>query len=104
MAGCHRMVVNKSIRERAGVKAGDTVSVVLERDEAPRVVEVPPALKKAMAGSKTARNKWKTLSYTHQKEIAMSIRDAKQEETRLRRLTALIDDSAHGRIIGPLKR
>jgi hypothetical protein len=90
MAGCHRMVVNKSIREGAGVKAGDTVSVVLERDEAPRVVEVPPALKKAMAGTKTARNKW-TLSYTHQKEIAMSIRDAKQEETRRRRLAKVMD-------------
>lgn len=57
MAGCHRMVVNRTIREGAGVKAGDTVSVVLERDEVPRVVEVPPALKKAMAGSKPARNK-----------------------------------------------
>jgi uncharacterized protein YdeI (YjbR/CyaY-like superfamily) len=91
MAGCHRMVVNKTIREGAGVKAGDTVSVVLERDEAPRVVEVPPALKKAMAGTKTARNKWKTLSYTHQKEIAMSIRDAKQEETRRRRLAKVMD-------------
>jgi len=91
MAGCHRMVVNKTIREGAGVQAGDTVSVVLERDEAPRVVQVPPALKKAMAGSKTARNKWKTLSYTHQKEIAMSIRDAKQEETRRRRLAKVMD-------------
>jgi len=44
-----------------------------------------------MAGSKTARNKWKTLSYTHQKEIAMSIRDAKQEETRRRRLAKVMD-------------
>ena len=73
------------------MKAAIRFSVVLERDEAPRVVEVPPALKKAMAGTKTARNKWKTLSYTHQKEIAMSIRDAKQEETRRRRLAKVMD-------------
>jgi hypothetical protein len=91
MAGCHRMVVNKAIREGAGVKAGDKVSVVLERDEAPRVVEVPPALKKAMTQNKTAHNKWKTLSYTHQKEMAMSIRDVKQEETRRRRLAKVMD-------------
>jgi hypothetical protein len=45
MGGCHRMVVNKTIRDGAAVKAGDTVSVVMERDEAPRTVAAPPLLK-----------------------------------------------------------
>ena len=91
MRGCHRMVVNKTVREGAGVKAGDTVKVTLERDDAPRLVEIPSALKKAMAGNKAAQSKWKTLSYTHQKEMALSIRDAKQEETRQRRLAKVMD-------------
>lgn len=30
MDGCHRMVVNRDIREGAKVKAGDTVTVVME--------------------------------------------------------------------------
>jgi Domain of unknown function (DUF1905)/Bacteriocin-protection, YdeI or OmpD-Associated len=91
MGGCHRMVVNKTMREGAGVKTGDTVHVIMERDDGPRVVEIPPALKKAMAGNKAAHTRWKNLSYTHQKEMAISIRDAKQEVTRQRRLSTVMD-------------
>ena len=86
MGGCHRLVVNKTIRDGARVKAGDTVTVQMERDAAERVVEAPPALRKALAKSKAAQANWARLSYTHQKEIARSITDAKQEETRARRL------------------
>jgi hypothetical protein len=39
------MAVNKTIRDGAGIKAGDTVSVVMERDDAERSVGVPPGLK-----------------------------------------------------------
>jgi len=91
MRGCHRMVVNKTMREGAGVKAGDTVKVMLERDDAPRLVVIPPVLKQAMARNKAAQSKWKTLSYTHQKEMALSILDAKQDDTRQRRLAKVMD-------------
>jgi Domain of unknown function (DUF1905)/Bacteriocin-protection, YdeI or OmpD-Associated len=91
MGGCHRMVVNETIRDGAGVKAGDTVTVVLERDVAERVVEVPALLKKELAKSKAAQANWETLSFTHQKEIARSITEAKLEETRTRRLAKAID-------------
>lgn len=86
MGGCHRMVVNKALREGAGVQAGDTVSIVMERDEAERTVEAPPLLKKELARSKTAQANWQRLSFTHQKEMALCIVNAKQEETRARRL------------------
>jgi hypothetical protein len=86
MGGCHGMAVNKTMRDGAGVEAGDTVSIVIERDRAERVVEVPPLLRKELAKSKTAQTNWQKLSYSHQKEIALSIREAKQEETRVRRL------------------
>ncbi len=85
------MVVNKTMREGAGVKAGDTVKVMLERDDAPRLVVIPPVLKQAMARNKAAQSKWKTLSYTHQKEMALSILDAKQDDTRQRRLAKVMD-------------
>jgi hypothetical protein len=91
MGGCHGMAVNKTMRDGAGVEAGDTVSVVLERDEAERTVEVPPLLKKELAKSKAAQANWRQLSFTNQKEIALSIRGAKQEETRLRRLAKAMD-------------
>lgn len=91
MGGCHRMVVNKQMREGAGVKAGDVVTVVMERDEAQRTVDVPALLKKELSKSKTAHANWEKQSFTNQKEMARSISDAKQEETRLRRLAKVVD-------------
>ncbi len=85
------MPVRKSLRDGAGVKPGDTVSVVMERDEDKRTVEAPPLLKKELAKSKTAQASWQRLSFTNQKEIAASISGAKQEETRLRRLAKAMD-------------
>src|ERR1700693_675641 len=48
MGGCHGMAVNKTMRDGAKVGAGDAVDVVMERDEAERVVAVPPLLKKEL--------------------------------------------------------
>ena len=84
------MPVNKILCQGAGVKPGDTVEVVMERDEAERTVDAPPQLKKELARYKKARDKWETLSFTHKKEMAISIRDAKQEETRTRRLSKIM--------------
>jgi uncharacterized protein YdeI (YjbR/CyaY-like superfamily) len=85
------MVVNKSMRDGAGVKAGDTVTVVLERDEAPRTVEVPPELNKELAKSKAANAAWEKLSYTFQKEMVRSFTEPKQEDTRRRKLARVVD-------------
>lgn len=97
MGGCHRMVVNKDMRKGAGVKAGDTVTVVIERDEAPRTVEAPTALKKELAKSKTAQANWDKLAFTHKKEMARSIVEVKQEETRARRLAKVMDVLKNGK-------
>jgi len=87
----HMMPVSKALRDGARVKPGDTVSVVMERDEGERTVEVPLLLEKEMAKSKTAQANWEKLSFTNKKEIALSISGAKQEETRLRRLAKAMD-------------
>jgi hypothetical protein len=84
--GPHMMPVNKVLCENAGAKPGDTVKVVMERDTAPRTVEAPPELKKELAKSKLARERWDKLPFTHKKEIALSISGAKQDETKKRRL------------------
>jgi Domain of unknown function (DUF1905)/Bacteriocin-protection, YdeI or OmpD-Associated len=97
MGGCHRMVVNKAIRNGAGVKAGDMVSVVMERDEEERVVEVPQPLKKELAKSKPAQANWEKQSFTNKKEMARSIMEVKQEETRVRRLAKVMDVLKNGK-------
>jgi len=88
--GPHMIPVNKALCQGAGVQPGDVVDVVMERDAEPRTVEAPPALKKELAKSGKARERWEKLSFTHKKEMANSIRHAKQEETRERRLAKVM--------------
>jgi hypothetical protein len=91
MGECHLMPVNKVLREGAGVGAGDTVDVVMERDDEVRTVEAPAELKKELAKNKTAQANWEKMSFTHKKEMALAIAGAKQEETRARRLGKIME-------------
>ena len=90
MGGCHMMPVNKALCDGAGVKPGDIVDVVMERDAEERTVEAPPDLQKELVKSKKAQERWETLSFTHKKEMANSITGAKQEETKKRRLAKVM--------------
>lgn len=94
---CHFMVVNKGIREGAKLKAGDTVSVVMERDEEERVITPPKDFASALKANKDAKAAWEKLSYTHQKEYAQAIEDAKKPETRARRIEKAIAELSSGK-------
>ncbi len=52
--------------------------------------QVPPQLKSALAQNKTAAAKFKTLTKGKQREYADYIRDAKREETKVKRLEKII--------------
>jgi uncharacterized protein YdeI (YjbR/CyaY-like superfamily) len=80
----------KSIQESAGVGFGDTVAIELEVDTAPRLVEPPADLARAMAKDKKMSAGWEKLSFTSKKEMARSLEEAKRPETRERRLAAAI--------------
>ena len=82
--------VLKSIQEAAGVKHGDTVTVGLELDTAPRVVEMPADLRKSIARDTKAQAAWDRLSFTNKREMARSLEEAKRPETRERRLAAAV--------------
>jgi len=90
MGGCHGMAVNRKMREGAKAEAGDVVDVVLQRDSEERSVEAPTELKKELAKNKKAQERWGQLSFTHKKEMALSITGAKQEETKQRRLAKVM--------------
>lgn len=78
--------IRKSHRDAAGVRAGDTIDVTLTLDDAPRTVEPPPELAAAFKKNARARAAWDKLSYTHQREHAEAILQAKKPETRARRV------------------
>jgi len=73
--------VRKSNRDAAGVAVGDVVSVVVALDTAPRVVDVPGPLARALAKNARARTAWDKLSFSHQREYAEHIAGAKRPET-----------------------
>ena len=91
MGGCHFMVVNRTIRDGANVKAGDIVDVVMQRDQEERTIDTPVEVEKELKKSKAARERWEKLGFTHKKEMTVSIREAKQEETKKRRLTKIMN-------------
>lgn len=95
--GCHYMVVNKNVRAGAKAKGGETVSVVMERDDEPRIITPPADFARALKANKEARAMWEKLSYTHQKEHALAIEEAKRPETRVRRIEKAITQLAAGK-------
>ena len=86
MHGEQFMVVNRELREEANAKAGDTVRVEIERDTAPRTVEVPADLFAALNENPAAKEIWERISYTHKKEFVAAIEEPKKPETRARRV------------------
>jgi hypothetical protein len=83
--------VLKSIQEAAGAKRGDTVTVELELDTAPREVDMPADLAKAIGRDKRDLAAWEKLSFTNKKEMARSLEEARRPETRARRLAAALE-------------
>jgi hypothetical protein len=97
MRGETLLGLNRQVRESAGVKVGDTVDVAIELDTAPREVDVPEALAGALAGDPAAKAAFEALSFTHRKEYARWIGDAKRQETRDRRVTQTLEMLREGK-------
>ncbi len=97
MGGDFLLPLNREDRARAGVSAGDVVEISLERDDAPRVVEVPEDLASALAGDDDCRAAFGRLSYSHQREYVEWITGAKREETRARRVAQTLLRLREGR-------
>jgi hypothetical protein len=90
MGGKYMMAVPKVFRDAAGIKAGEKITVTLEKDTEKRTVEVPPDLAAALAKSRLSES-FSKLSYTYQKEAVNSVSEAKREETRARRIEKTIE-------------
>lgn len=88
---CHMLIILKGIREQIGKTFGDEITVTVEPDTEPRLIEIPAELKKAFRTEKEARAFFDKLSYTHQKEYVNWINEAKKEETRQNRIVKTIE-------------
>lgn len=91
MRGEFLVGLSKAVRESAGVQAGDTATLELKLDADPRDVEVPPALAAALDADPAARAAYEGLAFTHRKEYARWIEEAKRDETRDRRVSQALE-------------
>lgn len=75
-----------SNREAAGLKGNETLPVALDLDTEKREVKPPADLVRALKAKPPAWDRWQELSYSHQKENVDAIEQAKQADTRARRI------------------
>ena len=97
MGGEFLLPLNRENRAGAEVSAGDVLEVTIERDDEPRVVDVPEDLAAALEGDEAARAAFDGLSFSHQREYTQWITEAKRAETRARRVTQALERLRQGR-------
>jgi len=88
---CHVLIILKGIREQIGKTFGDEVTISVEPDTEPRLIEIPPDLARELKKDKEAKAFFDKLSYTHQKEYVTWINEAKQQETRQNRILKTLE-------------
>lgn len=91
MGGEFLLGLNREVRQHAGVAAEDEVDVTVELDVASRQVEMPEALAAALATDSQAEASFNGMAFTHRKEYARWIAEAKRDETRQRRVQQALD-------------
>lgn len=87
----HMLIILKGIREQVGKTFGDEVTITVEPDTEPRLIEIPKDLMKELKKDKEAKASFDKLSYTHQKEYVRWVEEAKKEETRQNRIVKTIE-------------
>jgi hypothetical protein len=97
MGGRFLVPLSAENRTAAGVAAGDRVDVDIELDTAVREVELPDDLVEALRDAAEARRFFDGLTFTHRKEWARWITEAKRPETRASRVEKTVAALREGR-------
>jgi hypothetical protein len=84
--------LNREIRDAAQIEAGDRVEVVIRRDDEPRRIEVPEELVAALTCAEPeVRARFDALAFSHRREYAQWVGEAKRPETRERRAEEAVE-------------
>jgi hypothetical protein len=91
MGGESLLGLNRDVREAAGVAAGDNVNISIQLDAQPREVNVPDDLAVALLADPKAKAAFDAMAFTHRKEYARWVAEAKRDDTRQRRVTHALE-------------
>jgi len=87
----HCVGITKKIRSEINKQPGDTVHIVLIKEESIRTIEIPEQLKELLEENKEALEFFNTLSYSNKKKYTDWIISAKKMETKNKRLNEAIE-------------
>ena len=90
MGGTVCIPLRRSNREAAGLEGGEKLMVQLALDSEKREVEPPRDLVAALRAAPPAWDRWRELSYSHQREHVEAIEQAVKPETRARRIASAV--------------
>jgi uncharacterized protein YdeI (YjbR/CyaY-like superfamily) len=90
MGGPPCIPLRKSNREAAGLEGGETIEVRVDLDTDKREVKPPADFVKALKAAPSAWERWRALSYSHQREHVEAIEQAKKPGTRSRRIDGAV--------------
>ncbi|MCK2034556.1 YdeI/OmpD-associated family protein [Microbacterium sp. SSW1-49] len=91
MGGENMIGFNKAVRAELGLEIGQEVDAVIRVDTAERTVEVPAALAETLDADPALRTAFDALSYSARKEHSRTVAEAKQDETRDRRIAKIVE-------------
>lgn len=89
MGGRYLIAFSSDKRAATGLQGGETITVDLTMDTAPRTVELPQDLAQALTAA-DARAAFDALAPSAQKAHVTNVEGAKAEDTRARRVAAIV--------------
>ncbi len=90
--GKHFMIINKTMQKECNIHEGDASLIALEKDNAPRIIEIPLDFQIALNQDTLGASVFGALSPSHRREVVQYIDEAKKPETRIQRIQKMIDD------------
>lgn len=79
-----------AIRKQASIELGDLLDIEIEADPEPRVVTLPDALAAALLADAEAKAAFDKLAFTHRREYASWVAEAKRQQTQQRRVAQVL--------------
>lgn len=99
--GKHFMMLNKQMRQAAGMVVGEPVQVVMELDTAERSVDVPPDLAEALATDAAFGETYEKLAHSRRFEFVRYLNQTQNPETRQRRIARIREMVEAGESLRP---
>ena len=95
-AGSHWLKVSKALRDKAGVAAGDTVTLEIAPVATEPEPRLPADLKAALSANPAAQATWQDITAVARRDWIHWVTSGKKAETRVKRIAVACDKLANG--------